>query len=87
MKNKTIKIYDSTLRDGAQTKGVSFSLDDKLRILEILMRLELIILRQAGLEQTQLMTSYLKIFRKNLNQSSCFWHDEKKGKSAIMILV
>ena len=36
MKNKTIKIYDSTLRDGAQTKGVSFSIDDKLRILEIL---------------------------------------------------
>ena len=37
MKNKTIKIYDSTLRDGAQTKGVSFSIDDKLRILDILM--------------------------------------------------
>ena len=36
MKDKTIKIYDSTLRDGAQTKGVSFSIDDKLRILEIL---------------------------------------------------
>ena len=34
MKDKTIKIYDSTLRDGAQTKGVSFSIDDKLRILE-----------------------------------------------------
>ena len=31
-----IKIYDSTLRDGAQTKGVNFSLDDKLKILSIL---------------------------------------------------
>ena len=31
-----IKLYDSTLRDGAQTKGVNFSLTDKLKIYEIL---------------------------------------------------
>jgi len=29
-----IKIYDSTLRDGAQTKGVAFSFQDKIRIAE-----------------------------------------------------
>ena len=28
----SIKIYDSTLRDGAQTKGVAFSFEDKVRI-------------------------------------------------------
>ena len=33
---KKIRLYDSTLRDGAQTKGVSFSLDDKIRISNIL---------------------------------------------------
>jgi 2-isopropylmalate synthase len=29
-----IEIYDTTLRDGAQTEGISFSLEDKLRITE-----------------------------------------------------
>ncbi|MEW6201923.1 MAG: citramalate synthase [bacterium] len=29
---KTIEIYDTTLRDGAQTEGILFSLQDKLRI-------------------------------------------------------
>lgn len=35
-KNKKIEIFDTTLRDGAQTPGVSFSVTDKLRIVEIL---------------------------------------------------
>ena len=29
---KTVKIYDTTLRDGNQAKGISFSLEDKLAI-------------------------------------------------------
>ncbi len=29
---KKIELYDTTLRDGAQTWGITFSLDDKLRI-------------------------------------------------------
>ena len=33
---KKIKLYDSTLRDGAQTRGVNFSLDDKIKIITIL---------------------------------------------------
>ncbi len=33
---KKIKLYDSTLRDGAQTKGVNFSLDDKIKIITVL---------------------------------------------------
>lgn len=31
-----IKLYDTTLRDGAQTEGVSFSIQDKLKITELL---------------------------------------------------
>jgi len=35
MKDK-VSFYDTTLRDGAQTKGISFSVNDKLRITEML---------------------------------------------------
>jgi len=34
--NKPLKIYDTTLRDGAQYKGISFSLQDKLKITRLL---------------------------------------------------
>ncbi|MDP1957252.1 MAG: homocitrate synthase, partial [Rhodocyclaceae bacterium] len=30
----TISIYDSTLRDGAQAQGISYSVEDKLKIVE-----------------------------------------------------
>ena len=29
---QVVEIYDTTLRDGSQTEGISFSLEDKLRI-------------------------------------------------------
>lgn len=41
MKGKKITIYDTTLRDGAQTLGISFSLQDKLRIAHALDRLHI----------------------------------------------
>lgn len=31
---KSVEIYDTTLRDGSQAEDISFSLDDKLRITE-----------------------------------------------------
>ena len=41
MSGKKITIYDTTLRDGAQTVGISFSLQDKLRIAQALDRLRI----------------------------------------------
>jgi len=38
---KKIKLYDTTLRDGMQTEGISFSLDDKLAVARRLDRLGL----------------------------------------------
>ena len=34
MKTPTIHIYDSTLRDGAQAQGISYSVEDKIKIVE-----------------------------------------------------
>ena len=36
MSKEKIYIFDTTLRDGAQTQGVDFSIDDKLKISEAL---------------------------------------------------
>jgi len=33
-KNNKVYIYDATLREGAQKTGISFSVEDKIRILE-----------------------------------------------------
>ena len=34
--SKKVAIFDSTLRDGAQAEGISFSVEDKLKLLELL---------------------------------------------------
>ena len=34
--DRNIEIFDSTLRDGAQGQGISFSLEDKLKIVKAL---------------------------------------------------
>ena len=36
MDKHTVKIFDSTLRDGAQGHGISFSIDDKMKIVRLL---------------------------------------------------
>ncbi len=36
---KTIKLFDTTLRDGAQTEGISFTVEDKLKIVSLLDKL------------------------------------------------
>ena len=37
--NKKIDVFDSTLRDGAQGEGISFSVEDKIKIVKALDRL------------------------------------------------
>jgi len=45
---RKIEIFDTTLRDGAQTEDISFSVEDKLRIAESWMNLVSTTLKEAG---------------------------------------
>ncbi len=64
MSKEQLFIFDTTLRDGAQTQGVDFSVDDKLKIASALDNLVLIILRVGGQVQT---LQILNFFKKNIH--------------------
>ena len=36
MERKKLLVYDSTLRDGTQGEGISFSIDDKIKVVKTL---------------------------------------------------
>ncbi len=38
---KQVKLFDTTLRDGAQTEGISFTVEDKIKIAKLLDQLGL----------------------------------------------
>ena len=88
MKNKNVKIYDSTLRDGAQTKGVSFSINDKLRILEILtdIGVDYVEAGWPGANPTD-DKLFKTIPEKFKSKVVAFGMMRKKGKVLVMILV
>ena len=88
VKNKNVKIYDSTLRDGAQTKGVSFSINDKLRILEILtdIGVDYVEAGWPGANPTD-DKLFKTIPEKFKSKVVAFGMMRKKGKVLVMILV
>ena len=59
MSKEKLYIFDTTLRDGAQTQGVDFSIDDKEKISNSLDNLGVDYIREVGLELTQLILSFL----------------------------
>ena len=60
MSKERLYIFDTTLRDGAQTQGVHFSLDEKTKIAHALDNLGVIISREVGQEQTRLIQNFSK---------------------------
>ena len=58
MSKEQLYIFDTTLRDGAQTQGVDFSIDDKEKISSALDKLGVDYVREDGLEQIQLILSF-----------------------------
>ncbi len=64
MSKEKLYIFDTTLRDGAQTQGVDFSIDDKLKIAKSLDDLGVDILKVDGPEPIQQIQNF---FKKKLN--------------------
>ena len=60
MSKERLYIFDTTLRDGAQTQGVDFSLEDKEKIALALDNLGVDSLRQDGLGLTQPIQNFFK---------------------------
>ena len=51
MSKDKVYIFDTTLRDGAQTEGGEFSLEDKSKIAKILSNIGIDYMRVVGQEQ------------------------------------
>jgi len=60
MSKERLYIFDTTLRDGAQTQGVDFSVDDKLKIASALENLCVDYIEVAGLELILLILNFSK---------------------------
>ena len=58
MSKEKIYIFDTTLRDGAQTEGVNFSIDDKNKIAKALSNLGVDYLEGGGPGATTLYTNF-----------------------------
>ena len=83
MKNNEIKLYDSTLRDGAQTKGVNFSLDDKIRIFNILSEIGLDYIEGGWPGANPTDDKFFKTVKPSrVSKLVAFGMMRKKGKSA-----
>ena len=59
MTKEKLYIFDTTLRDGQQTQGVDFSVQDKIIISEALDKSVWIILRVVGQVQIQRIQNFL----------------------------
>ena len=83
MSKSIIKLYDSTLRDGAQTKGVNFSLDDKFKIFKILSDIGIDYIEGGwpGANPTD-DNFFKKISRQSKSRLVAFGMMRKSGKSA-----
>ena len=81
MSKEKIFIFDTTLRDGAQTEGVNFSIDDKNKIAKALSNLGVDYLEGGWPGANTLDTTFFnnppKLENTILNS---FWYDKKSWK-------
>ena len=83
MNKEKLYIFDTTLRDGAQTQGVDFSIDDKLKIANALDKLGIDYIEGGwpGANPTDTEFFQKKINFKN-SKLTAFGMTKKSGRSA-----
>ena len=80
MSKEKIYIFDTTLRDGAQTQGVDFSIDDKLKISKALDDLGVDYIEGGWPGANPTDTEF---FQKKISFSiNSLWYDKRSGRSA-----
>ena len=77
MTKEKVFIFDTTLRDGAQTEGVDFSIEDKNKIANVLSDIESITSRVGGQEPIQLILNFFLNLLK-LKALLCLWYDKNR---------
>ena len=81
MNKEKIYIFDTTLRDGAQTEGVDFSIEDKNKIAQVLSEIGVDYLEGgwpgANPVDTKFFSNPPKM-KKNIIY--CIWNDKKNWK-------
>lgn len=84
---KKIVIYDTTLRDGAQSKGISFSTSDKIAIIKALERLGVDYIEggnpSAGVNEKEIFSAVKKLKLKHA-QITAFGMTRRKGETAAL---
>ena len=87
MNKDKIYLFDTTLRDGAQTEGVDFSLEDKNKIANVLSEIGIDYIEGGWPGANPTDTEF---FQKNHNfknsKLTCFGMTKRSGRSAEMIL-
>ena len=64
MSKEKIYIFDTTLRDGAQTEGVDFSIEDKNKIAKVLSDIGVDYVEGGGLGQILLIQNFFLVHPK-----------------------
>ncbi len=77
-----VHLYDTTLRDGAQTTGVDFSLADKLTVMKMLDRLGIDVIEGGYPGANPLDTQLFSEKRPLRTKLSCFGMTKRAGVSA-----
>ena len=78
--NKNIEIFDSTLRDGAQGQGISFSLEDKTKIVKILDEMGIDYIEAGNPGSNPKDKEFFKVIKDiklKKFSNSCFWFNKK----------